>query len=802
MLGHYVKIAVRNLWRYKGHSLINVLGLAMGIACCLLILLFLRDEVGYDRFHDRPDRVFRITQDVSFPGQPELHAALTPIVMTPVLAREIPEMAAVARLVPYFEGALPGKAAVSYRNQHQFYEPFFWTDASLFRVFTLPLVAGDAATALAKPNTAVLAESTARKYFGDEPAVGKVLRIDSGFSDEDYTVTGVMRDLPYNSHVHFEVLLSLATLEHVKDPRVVLDQWWLADAYTYVRLAGGAPAAKVEAKLPAFVRRHFPAMGDAKAALHLQPVTDIHLRSHLRHELEVNGDVGYVYIFSAIALLTLLIACANFMNLSTARYAHRAREVAMRKVVGARRAQLVAQFLGESLALSLLATALAVALVRLVLPAFNAFSGKRIALPFDPAAGLVLLGVAVAVGVVAGSYPAFFLSSFAPATVLKSAPPGGTGSGRLRKVLIVLQFAVSVGLLIATAVIYDQLRYMRAQDLGFDMKDVVVLPIRDVELRDRFLPLKDAMAHVPNVLATTFTSLVVGREPPQIGVQVEGVKEFGSIGTLVIDYDFPRLFKVPLVAGRSLARDEKDDLAHGFLVNEAAVAHWGFRSPREAVGKRLAWGGWKVGRIVGVVRNFHQQALQHEIDPLLLHVRPLTFHYMYVRIAPRQRAATLEGIERTWRRLLPSKPFEYFFLDDEFDHAYRADQRLARLVGLFALVAIFVACLGLFGLAAFTAERRTREIGIRKVLGSSVGAVVRLLSREFTGLVLLANVLAWPAAYFLMKHWLQDFAYRTPIHPLDFVLGGLVALVIAWLTVSYQALRAALVDPARALRDE
>ncbi len=590
------------------------------------------------------------------------------------------------------------------------------------------MAGGDPARALTAPNRVVLSESIARKYFGGAKALGKVLRIDTGFSDEDYRVDGVVRDLPHNSHLHTDVLASFASLEHVADQRVGLEQWWLMDIYTYVRLAGPAAARTVEEKLPAFVEKHYPKMGEARTALHLQPVTDIHLRSKLLHELELNGDIGYVYIFAAIAVLTLLIACVNFMNLSTARYAHRAREVGVRKVVGAHRSQLVQQFLGESLVLSLLAMALAAVLVAATLPAFNAFSGKRIELDFGPLTWLGVLGLALLVGVVAGSYPAFFLSSFRPVQVLKGTGAGATGGGGFRRVLIVLQFAVSVALLIGTGIIYDQLRYMRNQDLGIDMEQVVVLPIRDVKLRDEYPAIKEEVGRVPGVLATTFSSLKVGWETPNLGVQV-GEGGVQAMGSLVVDHNFLEVFKVPLVAGRNLLPAEAADDAAGFLVNEAVVRLLKLRSPQEAVGLPLAWAGWKKGRIVGVVRDFHYRPLHHGIEPLVLHIRPMAFHYLYVRISPENIPATLQALESAWRRSMPTKPFEYVFLDDEFRSAYRSEERLGKLVGLFALLAVFVACLGLLGLASFTAERRTREIGIRKVLGKPVSGVVMLLSR-------------------------------------------------------------------------
>jgi putative ABC transport system permease protein len=525
----------------------------------------------------------------------------------------------------------------------------------------------------------------------------------------------------------------------------------------------------------------------------------------MSYEMEPNGDIAYVYIFSAIAALTLLVACVNFMNLATARFAGRAREVGVRKALGARRSQLIAQFLSESFLLCALALVLAVLLVGLTLPAFNAFSARQMTLDFDAVTWLGLLGLLAIVGLIAGSYPAFFLSSFQPVQVLKSAlvvSGRGVGSGTLRRILIVFQFAVSIGLLIGAAVIDGQLDYMRSQELGFDLENVVGMPIRDVALRSRYQSLKDEMAKVPNVVDTTFSSIILGRELPDIGMLVEGRNVLDEPGSLVVDQGFLNVFHVPLVAGRALARGDEKDKGAAFLVNEAMVRHWGLAAPKDALGKKVNWGGWREGQIVGVVRDFHARPLQFEVAPVILHIRPIAFHYMYVRIAPENRAATLEAIERVWHKALPTKPFESFFLDDEFAHYYRAEERLASLVGFFALVAVFVACLGLFGLASFTAEKRTKEIGIRKVLGSSVGGIVVLLSKELTVLVLLANLIAWPVAWFLLRDWLEKFAYRTEIHLSSFVLGGLAALVIAWLTVSWQALKAALLDPAEALRYE
>lgn len=799
LLSHYVTVALRIFRRDKAHTLIHLLGLALGLASCLMVLLFLRDELTYDRFHRDAARIYRVTAEVKV-GESSQHGAVTAPPLAAALAAAWPELVAAGRLFPYFEGSLPGRVAVSWRGERQHYERFFWADPGLFAVLTFEWLAGEPAGQLAAPNTLVLSQSAARRYFGDAAAVGQVLRIDTGFSDEEYTVTGVVADLPANSHLHFDVLASLSSLEHVKDQRVALDQWWLADAYTYVKIAPGADAATLARRLPAFVEAHFPKVPGATMVLHLQPLTAIHLHSDLLLEHEVNGDIGYVYLFAAVAALTLLIAGVNFVNLSTARYAQRSREVAVRKVVGAHRGQLVQQFLGESVLLSLLAMALAVLLVWLALPAFNAFAGKAISLPVGWASALAVLGLAVAVGVLAGAYPAFFLSAFQPVEVLKSAP--GVGRGTLRKVLVVLQFAIGVSLLVATGVVWDQLRFMRGQGLGLDLTDVFVLPIRDVALRERFEGLKAELAQVAGVESTTFSSLVIGRETPRIGAQIAGRQGFAPVDTLIVDQGFLDVFHLGLVAGRPLVAADQVDQGSAFLINERAVTAWGFGTPAAALGQDVAWGGWKKGKIVGVVKDFYQRPLRFPLNPLLLHIRPIAFHYMYLRLAPEGQAATLERLEAAWKQLSPGKPFEAFQLTDEWARLYRSEERLAALVAFFGAAAIFVACLGLSGLASYATERRAKEIGIRKALGSSLGRVVLLLTSEFTVLVLLAILVAWPCAYWLLHAWLGNFAFRTPLRAWSFLAGGSLALLIAWLTVGARALKGALADPAGVLRGE
>ncbi len=800
VLKNYLTITLRNLMQHKVYTLINILGLAIGLACCILLLLFVQDELRYDRFHENADRIYRITFDMKLPNQPRKHFAITTPLLAPVLEEDFPEFESVARLEPYFEAALPGKGAISY-GENEFNDQFYWTDGDLLEVFSFPLLQGSPETALKNPGTAVVTESAGRRYFGDEGPVGKRLKIDTGFSEEFYRVVGVLEDIPENSHIQFDVLISMASLESVTDPRAK-DYWWGNDTYTYALLQEGVDPATVIEKMPDFIEKHFGRNASTVLDLRLQPLTDIHLKSKLLNEMSINGDILYVYIFCAVAFLTLLIACINFMNLSTARSANRAKEVGMRKMVGAYRSDLVIQFLTETVLLSLFAMALAILVVWLVLPAFNVFTAKAMALEFGISSGVGLLALILLVGVLAGSYPAFFLSAFKPIDVLKGFLSQGSRSGLLRKILVIFQFSFSVVLIFGTYVIYRQLDYMQHYDLGVDMDRVLVVPVRDVTLRDRYLATKDELSRHSNVQGTALSSLVVGWEAPLITTREVGSNQIEAIGTLVVDQEFADFFNLEVIAGRNFDRSSPSDVTSAFILNERAARNLGWADPHEAIGKQVDWGGDKVGEVVGVVKDFHYQPLKFEIQPLLLHIRPIAMHYIYIKLGSGDLAQSVQAVEDSWDRIFPGRAFEYSFLDDEFQKMYRGDSLLGKTLGMFALVAIFVACLGLLGLASFTAEQRTREIGIRKILGSSVTGIVLLLSKDFTRLILLATLIAWPVSFLLMRDWLEDFAYRIDLGPGTFLISGLAALLIAWLTVSFQAFRAARRNPAEALHYE
>lgn len=802
MRTNQLKVLLREMRRHKFYSLINLLGLAVGMASSILILLWAQHELSFDRTHENADRIYRATVRLTPPGQAVSHTALSPIPMAPVLEASVPEITDSVRLLGYFEGALPGEASVSLVDlDEEFRDLFFWAEPSFFRIFSFPLVDGDAERALSEPHSVVLSESTARKYFGDESAYGRLLTIDTGFSKETYKVGAVVADPPPNSHIQFDLLVSFVSVESIEDERLDLASWALLDCYTYVLMPQVVDLDAVEADLIRAIEDHLGGSVGDRVSIELQPLTDIHLHSHLNNEMSVNGDVAYVYTFSAVAFFLLLIACVNYMNLATARSATRAREVAMRKVLGARRSELIRQFLGESLLYAGVALVLALGLVKLFLPAIEALLGVELVLGVSPVRVLVLLGIVLFVAVVAGSYPAFFLSSFEPRKVLAGDLTSGTGGRRLRTALVAFQFVFSVVLIVSTLVVLDQTNYMRSFRLGFDEEHILMVPVRDVTLRDRYATVKDELEKVPNVATTTYSAIPLGKEAPQIGTTLEGYDGRLMLGSMVVDPGFLDVFDQELIAGRNFSRERESDVEHAFIANEAALRVAGL-TPQEALGKRLQWSTVKEGQIIGVVRDFHYQPLKHAVKPLLLHLRPIAYHYLWIRLGPGDLAATMERLDATWSRLFPDQPFAYTFLDQEMDRLYRADERLGQAFGLFAGIAVLVACLGLLGMISFVAEQRTREIGVRKAMGAKVQDILLLLTWQFTKVVLLSVALAVPLAWVAMSRWLQDYAYRIELGLGVFLLGGVLAIAIAWVTVGIQAVRAASLDPMKALRTE
>jgi len=810
MFSNYFKIALRSILKHKAHSFINIMGLAVGLACVVLILLFVQDELSYDTFNKKADRIYRVTREwLNDDGATSLHLARVAPPIGTLLQHEYPST--VDDMVRLLDAG-----TVSFTvGQKQFVENrIYFAEASFFNIFSFRMIEGDPKTALSQPMSVVLTQSTAGKYFGDQPALGKSILYDG---KQAVKVTGVVQDVPHNAHFHFDMLVSFVTLKNLPGADD-LDRDWGSNNYaTYLLLSPHASAKELQASFPQFLDKYYGRalrefgidlqgrLPHETNVLHLQNLLDIHLHSHLTTELDVNGDIVNIWLFSAIGGFVLLIACINFMNLATARSAQRAREIGMRKVLGAYRKQVMIQFLGEAVLTAVIAFVLALVSAQLTLPALNVFIGKELSLasflhPGMIGAGLLLV---IVVGLLAGSYPALVLSSFRPLQVL------GAGMNRsrksmFRKVLVVGQFGISITLIICLAVVYQQLDHVRTKNLGFNKEHLVVLPCYQ-PIRENLQTVKARLLEDPNITNVSASRLVPsnmllnnwgaqvmdGTEPRQLRFRL-AVQE--------IDYDFFSTYQIPLVAGRYLSREYATDDTAGFMLNETAAGALGW-TPKESIGKGMIYGGRK-GRVVGVVRDFNFETLRNKIVPIIFLINPRGFRRVTVRLAGTDIPGSLAFLQKVWKEYEPDLEANYNFLNDRYDTLYRSDQRLETLISIFAFLAVFVACLGLFGLASFMAERRTKEIGIRKVLGAGVGSLTFLFSREFLWLVLLANVIAWPIAYYAASRWLEEFAYRIEPTIGLFAGAGLLALLIALLTVSWQALRAAWTNPVESLRYE
>ena len=798
MWKNYLNVALRHIRKHKGYAFLNVGGLALGLACCLLIMFYVKDELSYDRHLPNAERIYRVTQTETGDDR-AFHRAVTPPALAPTLKHEFAEVQHAVRFGKFGGGTFQ----IQGRTFHDV--PFSFADSVFFEVFRLPFLLGDPTTAFREPNSVILTRTGARRYFGDADPLGQRIGGTARFERSDLVVTGVIEDIPSNTHFSFDVLVNRAGVMR-RDSRVTDDQWWLYGEYTYILLpkAGGEQAAALEQKLSLLSEKYLSERSGVTFGFHLQPVRRIHLYSHLAAEYQPNGQAAYVYIFSGVALLILLIACINFMNLATARATQRAREVGVRKVVGAHRGQLIGQFLGESVMLAGAASALALMLAWAALPLFNHLADKDLALHGAAWAWFLVPGMALLVGVLAGSYPAFFLSAFRPALVLKGG--NGVGSlwaGRIRRGVVVAQFAFSIILLISTAVVYTQWAYMQQADLGFDKEHVVVLPYRSIA--PSFTPetIRQELLRHPGVQRVAMARFVPTDEPIANGSPIpEGLAYEVPVYWRAIDVEYLPTLGLEVIEGRSLSERLASDTVGAFLINETAARQFGWTEP---LGKALLnpFNRQPMGRVIGVVRDFHVASLHEEIKPLVYVTGARrNYRHLIVRFNPGQVEETMAFLEQQWSTFAPGRAFTYFFLDEQYDALYRFEQRLSQLIGLFALLAVLVACLGLFGLAAFTATQRTKEIGIRKALGATVGGIVVLLSKDFIKLVLWAVVLAAPVAYLAAQHWLEGFAYRVEISWGIFLMVGSLALALALVTVGYQAVRAALTDPVKALRYE
>ena len=803
MLSHYLKIAFRNLRRQKLYAFVNVFGLAVGLAFCILIFLYVRDEHTFDRFHEQKDSIYRVYRATYEPdGSLEQNDPWLPIPLGPALKSDLPEVENFVRLSPRSVFIQSGGAAVE--------DDVLFADPSFFEVFTFPLAAGDQRSSLTAPRSAVLTTTAAEKYFGDEDPIGRELLI--RFDDEfvPHTVTAVAEEPPGNSSIPFTIVVPFDDIGRTIRGSRGVDNWRMSGFLTFVLVREGASAADLEEKLVPFRKKYYPEEFEAnflstfgKARYQLQALEDMHLSRDVTGGIVVASNPTYSYILAGIAFVVLLIACINFMTLAIGRSASRAREIGVRKVVGALKTQLIGQFWGEALLLSAVALVLGLGLASAFLPVFNELSGKSLGIELASDAGtlLALVGMVLVSGLVAGSYPAFVLSGIKPVESLKSRIRIG-GSTLLTRGLVVLQFGLSVFLTVSTFIMLSQLDYIRSQDLGFDKEQVVVIPTQGLDGDRTLAVFRNELGQAPDIVGVTATRVSFARGTSRSDFLYKGAQKYAY--EYLVESDFLDVLGIELAAGRNFNPNLATDSTHAVIINEAMARDFGWSDPIGEVVSGLSGDDpANDPTVVGVVKDFHFQSLHSDIEPVMLGLgRPADIRFILARIAPGDVPATLERLRGTWERVTPDLPFTYSFLDEDLDRQYWADQRWSRIVGYGSFFAILVASLGLFGLASLTVAGRTKEIGIRKVLGASVAGVAGLMSKDFAWLVAVGVILAAPAAYYASSKWLEDFAYRIDVTPVPFLVGGALALFVAIATVSTQTVKAALSNPVESLRYE
>lgn len=800
MIKNYLKSSWRNLRRDVSYSFINISGLAIGIAACLLITLYIIDELSYDKFHEKSDRIYRLYVD----GQFGNNKFLSPYIPNPAKDALLQEFSQIESVTHFFD---TDQVRFEYDNKVFIENRVFYTGSDFFEVFSFPMVKGDAKGALSKPNQVVLTESAARKFFGDEDPMGKMIEVNR---NELFRVTGVCEDVPDNSHFHFNYLLSYSSSNTSKDQR-----WINSSVYTYFVLNEGVNPKNFEEQLDLLVEKYvgpevvdfmgvnleeFESSGNSYGFF-IQPLEDIYLHSDFNDEIEPVSNISRIWYFSIIALFILLIACINFMNLATAKYANRAKEVGIRKVIGSKRKQLVSQFLIESILISTLAVVLSIVLVELFLPGFNNVAQKTLDFQYFTSWYVlpVLIGLAIIVGVIAGIYPAFFLSSFSPLKILKGKVNKGVKGNRLRGVLVTSQFIITIVLFISTYIIYQQNSYMTNKKLGFDKEEVLILE-RAYYLDESLESFIKELTKSPQIHSASVSNSIPGRDYSGSTLQVEG-RNSEDMVFFAINYvgeGYHETMGIELIDGRFFSEDFSSN-QRSIVINKKGAEELGFENP---IGKYLQLGDEKYN-IIGVVENHHFESLHKNIRPLGLRYEGSAYYdYMPIKLNTRNLKETIEHVEATWNKFTNNQPFSYFFMDDDFEKLYNAEQRTAKVFTIFAVLAILIACLGLFGLSAFMAEKRTKEIGIRKAMGASQINILRILYKEIIVLLVISTIIAWPVTYYLMDQWLADFAYRIGIGIVPFIFASFIALVIAIFTTSFQAIKAANTNPAYTLRDE
>jgi putative ABC transport system permease protein len=800
MLRNYLKIALRNLLKHKSFSFINIAGVAIGLACFLMLSLYVKDELSYDRHHANADRIYRLARTfLSKDGTESLRLGHAAPPFGPLVKQDFPEVEQVVRL-------LEVDALVKYGEKTFNEENMFAAEANVFKVFTFNVTQGNPDKALENPFSIMFSRPMAEKYFGNENPIGKIVRLDNQF---DYTITGVFEPLPNQSHFHPNFLVSFATLNdnRVYGAEGLRTNWGNNSFSTFLLLPKNYDPQKLVKAFPAFQNRRIDPKASTYSVLNLMKLTDIHLYSHLDSEIEANGDIQYVYLFSAIAIFILIIACINYMNLATARSAMRAKEVGMRKVIGAVRHQLIRQFLSESILLVAVSLLFAIVLVIVCLPFMNDFTQKQLSFQslMDPVFLSIVVGITLFTGLAAGSYPAFFMTSFQPLSVFKGKIASALKNGNLRQVLVVTQFAIAVALIISTAVVYNQMRYIKNYKLGYSKDQVVLLPAGN-DSTINYESIKQQLKANSNIMEVGRSSRIPsGRLLDSWDAYVMKGDSMAptdiTIKSLSVDEDFIPAYEIEMAAGRNFSRAFSTDKTNGFVLNETAVKLLGWKTPADAVGNRFGYGDIR-GQIIGVTKDYHFESLHQKVAPIAMFAQPGRMGWMSIHISGGNIKGALAHIESIWQNQFPGRPFAYEFLDQKFGQLYAREQTQQLLFGIFAGIAIFISCLGLLGLSMFMAEIRTKEIGVRKVLGASVASLVILLSNDFLKLVVIAIVIASPIAWYAMNTWLQDFAYHTEINWWVFASAALISILIALFTVSFQSIKAALMNPVKSLKSE
>ena len=803
MYRNYFKIAVRNLYKYKTHSAINILGLTIGLAGCILIGIFIMDELKYDDFHPDGENIYRVYNKRT-DNEGSSWVAIVPPTFAPTMVKDFPEVESGCRIMNIYSKMLFAVGDKQYLENNGVY-----AEANIFDFFGLELLEGDPATALTEVNSVLLTESMARKYFEDGDALGKTIQLGKW----DCKVTGIMKDPPRHFHLDLNYIISFATVEAQISPERMTNWVW-QQFFTYIKLQPGTEPASLIAKFPAFVEKYaYPHTKERGFTYlpYLQNVKDIHLNSsELTWDIARRGNANYIYSLGAVGLFLLLIACINFINLSTARAERHSKEVGMRKVAGAKRSQIITQFLGEAVLFSMISVVMAAITSSLLLPSLNELSGKIISLEalLSPQMIILYILVGLIIGILAGMYPAFFISRFRLVRILDGSGSGqGKKSNWLRQSLVVVQFTLSIMLMAGTFVIFQQVNYLNNKQLGFSKSHVLSFPMKG-KIDEEPESAKAEFLRHPGVLSATAAYGLPGDLVAGDDVIVPGKDHSNPASLFTVDHDYISTMEMEIIAGRDFSREFPTDADEAFIINETAVRELGFGSPEAAIGQELYWNMWnhnqelKKGRVVGVVRDFHFKSLHEKVATAVLHIYPSAYWKMALKIRGDNLGETMAHIQKVWDNYETGYPLDYQFIDESFGEMYEAEERLSTVIAIFTLLTILVACIGLLGLVAYSADRRTREIGIRKVLGASTENIVGLLATDFVKLVFISFIIATPIAWILLEDWLKSFPYKTEINLWTFVLVGLASMLIALFTISFQSLRAAKRNPVHSLRYE